>query len=96
MKSGRGGNPIVLLPNLISYSSFTSSSNFPIISVVDTPSASALKLVTMRCLKTGLATALMSSIDGVNLPSKMALVLAPSIMYCEALGPAPQETQFLI
>ena len=38
----------------------------------------------------------MSSISGVNLPLKTALVFAAKIKFCEALGPAPQETYFLI
>lgn len=63
------------------YSSLTSCRSFSIISIVPTPSASALKEVTIRCLKTGFAAILTSSVEGVYLPSKIALVFAPSIIY---------------
>jgi len=66
------------------------------ISTLEMPSASALKLGIIRCLKTGILARSISAISGVNLPSNNAYVLAASIRYCEALGPAPQDIKFLI
>ena len=60
------------------------------------PSASALKFVINRCLSTGLAIALISSISGAGLPSNIAFALAPSTRYCDARGPAPHSIQSLI
>ena len=70
-----------------------SAISFSTISGVLIPSASALKLVISRCLRTGRVTFFISSISGVYLPYKIAFVLAPRIRYCEALGPAPQLSQ---
>ncbi len=60
-----------------------------------TPSASALKLVTMRCRSTGGATARTSSMPGAKRPASTARALAPRTRYCAARGPAPQVTQSL-
>ena len=60
------------------------------------PSASALKFVIKRCRNTGFAIALISSISGAGLPSKIAFAFAPKTKYCDALGPAPQSIQSLI
>ena len=46
---------------------------------LDIPSASALKLGIILCLKTGLIIDFTSSMSGVVLPSKTALALAPKI-----------------
>ena len=47
------------------------------------------------CLNTPIATACTSSISGDNLLFITAKVLAASIRFCEALGPAPQSTYCL-
>ncbi len=76
--------------------SLTVSSSLLIITVVSTPSASALNEVTILCLKTGRAAKRTSSGPGVGRPSRIARVFAAKIIYCEALGPAPHDTQFLM
>ena len=58
------------------------------------PSASAVKLVTMRCRSTAGATACTSSIPGASRPRSAARVFAPSTRYCEARGPAPHESHW--
>ena len=81
---------------IIHINNYPSSNSLINISSVLKPSASALKFVIKRCPNTGFAIALISSISGAGLPSKIAFAFAPKTKYCDALGPAPQSIQSLI
>ena len=65
-------------------------SNSSIIFSTLIPSASALKFLTIRCLKIAGAMAFTSSISGEYFPFNTALHLAPTTKNCDARGPAPQ------
>src|SRR5439155_4863660 len=66
------------------------------ISAAVRPAASAAKLMTIRWVSTVDATLRRSSSSAIGRPSSAARALAPSTRYCDARGPAPQETYSLM
>ena len=59
------------------------------------PLDSAVKVVMIRCLNTGRATALMSSKATAVRPASSAFTLAPSTSVCAARGLAPKRRNWL-
>ena len=60
------------------------------------PSASALKLRIILCLKTGTETFFTSSISGVPFPDRRDWAFAAKIKKELALGPAPQSIYLFV